>query len=508
MRVAIYGRKSVYTGKGESVENQITLCREYLLEKVPSAKNAEILVYEDEGFSGKSMARPQFQKMMADSIKEKPDYIICYRLDRISRSVSDFAPFIEELLNRGISFISVKEQFDTTNPMSKAMMYIASVFAQLERETIAERVRDNMLLLARTGRWLGGTAPTGFTASREETLTPQGKRKSVCYLESNPRETGAVQTIFSSFLNMQSLSGVLRRLRAVGITSRLNKPYSLISLRDILQNPVYCAADSAARDYFLKAGSDVAFQADECTPSCGLLAYRKRSYAQNSAVRQNKSEWVIAVGRHAPLLTGSRWIEVQTLLEAGRSFAAAGCRTPNSYALLSGLLRCKKCGSRMFAKPRSQGGGQFDYICAEKQQGTSALCDCQNLGGKAADQRICAFLMPLLSLTGEKLLPELSSLIAGLRRAKRTEPAAQTSCPEQIACFLESAKTVQALFLSADLYEKRGLIKALVQKIEWSQGCATIFFKSDEKEAAHVAIAMEAHSPPSSHLSPSSSAAR
>ena len=82
----------------------------------------------------------------------KPDYIVCYRLDRISRSVGDFASLIDELNKLGVAFVCVSEEFDTSRPMGKAMMYIASVFAELERETIAERVRDNMLLLARTGR--------------------------------------------------------------------------------------------------------------------------------------------------------------------------------------------------------------------------------------------------------------------------------------------------------------------------------------------------------------------
>lgn len=89
---------------------------------------------------------------------------MCYRLDRVSRSVGDFADLIRRLEGWGVAFLCIREKFDTSTPMGKAMMYIASVFAQLERETIAQRVRDNMCLLARTGRWLGGTTPTGFRA--------------------------------------------------------------------------------------------------------------------------------------------------------------------------------------------------------------------------------------------------------------------------------------------------------------------------------------------------------
>ena len=88
--------------------------------------------------------------------------IVVYRLDRISRNISDFSSLIEELGRLGIDFVSIRESFDTSSPMGRAMMYIASVFSQLERETIAERIRDNMHELAKTGRWLGGTTPHGL----------------------------------------------------------------------------------------------------------------------------------------------------------------------------------------------------------------------------------------------------------------------------------------------------------------------------------------------------------
>jgi site-specific DNA recombinase len=149
---AIYTRKSKYTGKGESIDNQIKVCKEHL------ARNAinNFLIYEDEGFSGKNIERPKFQAMLRDAKDKKFDILICYRLDRVSRNIADFAALIQELEKYNISFISVSEQFDTSTPMGRAMMYIASVFAQLERETIAERIKDNMLELAKTGRWLGG----------------------------------------------------------------------------------------------------------------------------------------------------------------------------------------------------------------------------------------------------------------------------------------------------------------------------------------------------------------
>ncbi len=168
MRFFIYGRKSIQTGKGDSIGNQVHLCRQFIMARFPETAEDEITVYEDEGFSGKNLNRPKFQQMYRDFSRKKPDYLVCYRLDRISRSISDFATLFEDLNKKSIAFLCIKENFDTSTPMGKAMLYITSVFAQLERETIAQRVRDNMVLLARKGHWLGGTAPLGFVTVNVE----------------------------------------------------------------------------------------------------------------------------------------------------------------------------------------------------------------------------------------------------------------------------------------------------------------------------------------------------
>ena len=175
MIFAIYSRKSKYTGKGESIGNQIELCKAYVRKNFDNVTEQDFFLYEDEGFSGKNLERPQFKELLKDAAAHRFGCIVCYRLDRISRSVVDFSSLVELFSKLEISFICIREQFDTSTPMGRAMMYIASVFAQLERETIAERVRDNMLLLAREGRWLGGTSPFGFRSKQCETMILDGK---------------------------------------------------------------------------------------------------------------------------------------------------------------------------------------------------------------------------------------------------------------------------------------------------------------------------------------------
>ena len=107
-RFAVYSRKSRFTGKGESIENQIELCRRYINLNYPNASEKNIFIYEDEGFSGGNTDRPQFKKMMDDASEKKFNVLICYRLDRISRNIGDFAKLIDRLGELGISFESIK----------------------------------------------------------------------------------------------------------------------------------------------------------------------------------------------------------------------------------------------------------------------------------------------------------------------------------------------------------------------------------------------------------------
>lgn len=439
MQFFIYSRKSVYTGKGESIENQIEMCKQYIHSKFSDVADTDITVYEDEGFSAKNTDRPQFQQMLRDIKLKKPDFVVCYRLDRISRNVSDFSSLIEDLNDRSISFVCIKEEFDTSKPMGKAMMYIASVFAQLERETIAERVRDNMLMLARTGRWLGGTTPTGYISEKQQEIIIDGKVKTSCKLKDNPDELRAVDTIFEKFLELRSVSGVSKYLIKQGIKSRSGKYYSLPGIKEILQNPVYCMADKDALDYFTAQNSDVCFEEKDCSEKYGLLAYNKRDYKKKHAPRQSMDKWIIAIGKHKGRVSGKKWVAVQNIIEDNIPTGKKPAKMHNDYSLLSGLIYCEKCGSRLFAKSRSGKGatpGLFDYVCSSKLRGGTELCDCQNIGGQQADDMVCDYLMKYTDESSSiyKLLEKLKHDLQGQKQENPLESieARMSKCNDEM----------------------------------------------------------------------------
>ena len=392
--IAIYSRKSKFTGKGESIDNQIELCKQYISTHFPDCDPSDIHIYEDEGFSGGNIERPQFKRMLADAREgkdKKLSAIVCYRLDRISRNIGDFAKLIEELDGLKVSFVSIKEQFDTSSPMGRAMMYISSVFSQLERETIAERIRDNMHELSKTGRWLGGITPTGYVSESVENVTIDGKVKKACKLKLIPEEADVVKLIFKVFLETNSLSKTETYFLQNGYKTKNGKVFTRFALRNILTNPVYMVADKDAYRYLSNNDVDLFAEETDFDSKCGVMAYN-RTIQKSGKTNQIRpmNEWIVSVGKHEGLICGSDWVRVQRNLgqNTSKSF-----RKPRSHvALLSGLLYCS-CGDymrpKMSKRVDSHGEFIFSYLCAMKEKSRSKLCKMNNANGNMLDKAVC-----------------------------------------------------------------------------------------------------------------------
>ena len=399
--IAIYSRKSKYTGKGESIANQIELCKQYI--KLHFG-NTEYAIYEDEGFSGKNTDRPQFKAMMLEVDKANIEKIVCYRLDRISRNMSDFVKLIDLLNEKGVQFISVNEQFDTTVPMGKAMMYISSIFSQLERETIAERIRDNLMELAKTGRWLGGITPTGYRSVGIKSIGINGKTKKAHRLEIVESEAEIIRLIYNRFMEKGSLSQLEAYLVNRDIKTKNNIYFSRFALKSILTNPVYAVADEDSFKYF--KDYDIFAEKSEFNGEYGVIAYNKTKQSKKRTKINPVEDWIIAVGGHKGIISGYDWVKVQNILNENSNKAYRKPRV--NEALLGGIIYCS-CGSRM--GPKMGRKGAFSYACRLKLKSNKGKCQAENINGIKLDNYIVELIK---SLECDKI-----SLIRELEKGKK-----------------------------------------------------------------------------------------
>ena len=411
--IAIYSRKSKFTGKGESIGNQVELCKEYVRNLFGEDYVERCVVFEDEGFSGGNLKRPAFQKMMADIRKHKFKAIVVYRLDRISRNISDFTGLIDELTKLGVSFVSIREQFDTSTPMGRAMMFIISVFSQLERETIAERIRDNMHELAKTGRWLGGNAPTGYRSEAVSKETVDGKIRKSFKLVPIPEEVAIPKMIFDLYRETDSLTAVETELLRRRIKTKQGKDFTRFAIKGILQNPVYMTADEDAYNYFIDRGADVCYPQETFDGGYGIMAYNRTDQEKGkSTVLLPMDQWIIAIGKHPGLVPSSQWIAVQESLERNKSKSYRKSRS--NEALLTGLVFCS-CGERMYPKlsQRKTADGQiiYSYVCKMKERSKGQRCGQRNANGNILD---AAIIEQLKALTEQN-----SSFVEQLEKGRR-----------------------------------------------------------------------------------------
>jgi len=397
LTVALYVRKSKKTDKGESIDVQIKICKEYL-ERVYPEYEIEIVYYnEGEGKSGGDRERKKFKQLIKDGENSKYDVLICYRLDRIARNVAGFSDLIDKLMANGIDFISVKEQFDTTTPMGRAMMYIASVFAQLERELTAERIQDNMRELAKTGRWLGGTTPTGYKSEGYEIIHINEmnednevvkKNKKAYKLKEILNEKIVIQSLFEKMLELKSLTGLETYLLKNDVNTKNGKRFTRFTLRSLLTNPVYAINDEDMYNYFKNNNVELFSNKEDFDSKSGIMAYNKTKQVKHKAtIRNEMNEWIVAVGKHKGFIGGKTWISVQRLLKNNES---KRYRKPiKNQALLSGILRCS-CGAYMRPKIKSDryykdGKLRFHYMCEIKEISRKCKCQNSNIDGNKLD---------------------------------------------------------------------------------------------------------------------------
>jgi site-specific DNA recombinase len=376
-RCAVYTRKSTSAGLEQdfnSLDAQREACEAYV--RARRAEGWRLLPdhYDDGGFTGATLDRPAFQRLLEDIDAGKVDLVVVYKVDRLSRSLLDFAKVMERLGRAGAAFVSVTQNFSTADAMGRLTLNVLMSFAEFERSMIAERTRDKIAASRRRGKWTGGPVPLGYDVAH-------GK------LVINEPEAVVVREAFALYREEKSAFLVARALNARGRRTkgrlgeggtRLPGPrWTKVSVLRVLKNPLYV----------------------------GLVPYGRERHP----------------GEHAPLVDQEAFARAQELLK--RPAARRRQVGRNERYLLSGLVRCGACGGAMTpASTRKSGRTYRYYRCARRDRGGPEACGAPALPAAALENFVRARLRECA------LVPELfeQALAAfGARLAEAAEALGQ-----------------------------------------------------------------------------------
>ncbi len=307
--------------------------------------------YDDGGFTGANLERPALQQLLADVEASRLDCIVVYKVDRLSRSLLDFARLVDRFDQRSVSFVSVTQQFNTTSSLGRLTLNILLSFAQFEREIIGERTRDKMSAARRKGKWVGGTPVLGYD------VDPAGRRLIV-----NEKEAKRVCEIFGLFIQHHSLLAVVAELarRRWRTKSRMSKngtahtgrAFTRASLHRLLTNAVYA----------------------------GMVEHRGSMYP----------------GEHPSIIEPSVWQGVNAELRAGRRTGIGAIRKPQN-ALLAGLLLCQSCQRPMVPTYTAKPGRRYRYyVCQTARQKGWSSCPTKSVPARMIEDSVLAQLQTAL----------------------------------------------------------------------------------------------------------------
>jgi site-specific DNA recombinase len=209
-RCAVYTRKSSEEGLEQafnSLHAQREACEAYIKSQAHEGWKLVKTAYDDGGLSGGSMERPALQRLLANVAAGRINVIVVYKVDRLTRSLADFARIVETLDSQGASFVSITQQFNTTTSMGRLTLNVLLSFAQFEREVTGERIRDKIAASKRKGMWMGGSLPLGYDVKDRELIV-------------NEAEAKTVREIFETYVRLRTISGVQEDLRRRGILSK------------------------------------------------------------------------------------------------------------------------------------------------------------------------------------------------------------------------------------------------------------------------------------------------
>jgi DNA invertase Pin-like site-specific DNA recombinase len=367
MRCAIYTRKSTTHNldlEFSSLDAQREACEHYIKAHAHEGWTIVDQNYDDGGFTGANTERPAFQRLLADVEAKKIDLVVVYKVDRLTRSLLDFARLMDRFSTHGAAFVSVTQNFSTANALGKLTLNILMSFAEFEREMIAERIRDKLRASKRRGKWTGGRVPYGYDLA--------DKRLVEC-----PQEADIVREIFQTYTKCQSATTVARRLNARGLTTARYaakgfttraQPWAKFDILRILKNPVY--------------------------------------------IGRVRTGGVEHPGEHLPLVDGEAFRGAQERLS---TFAERRGSVRNEAYLLTGMLRCGVCGGSMTSSTTRRNGHEYRYYgCRTRSDRGKEACAARRVSAK-----------PLEDMVVQRLRQEASR--PGLVREIKKELATQVT---------------------------------------------------------------------------------
>lgn len=351
----VYARQSIEKKDSLSIQSQVETC----LKRVDKTRE-ECKIYSDEGYTGANLNRPGFIQMMQDIRNGLIEVVVVYKLDRISRSLLDFFQIYKEFEKYKVEFISCNEQFDTSTPMGKAMLSIIVVFAELERETIQLRVRDNYYARGEKGFYLGGRPPFGYSKVKTEYM---GKKTYKLVL--NEKQAGITKMLFEEYANTDIAYGQLvKRLNQDGITTNNGNAWTSVQVGRLIRNPVYVRANPDVYLYYKNKGAKMNNDVVEYNGLNGCYLYAERKGVKTMKFT-DVSKSFVTLAPHEGLIDADTWLRCQYKAEKNKTIKNSGKGT---HTWLTGLLKCGYCGCAVTAV---NGYKDILYInCGGRRRGT------------------------------------------------------------------------------------------------------------------------------------------
>ncbi len=334
MYIALYARQSIEKENSISIETQLEYCRTMIK---PDEKLYDTKCFSDKGYSGKDTNRPDFQRLMKDIRRGKVKKVIVYKLDRVSRSLIDFVDMLAEFKKYNVEFISSQECFDTSSPYGEMICKLLMIFAEFERTSIINRIKDAYDKRSDMGLYSGGRRVYGYNL--EDTVISGIKTKKFVI---NEEEAKHIKYIFEVYSKPAvTLRQLQTNLLANGTKPLYGVDWTTGKLSTLLRNPIYVKADADIYDYFERKNTQIIGDIKDFNGKHNVQLYGKTTHNKSLT---DWSDMKIVLLQSCGIVNSATWLKCQKKLEQNKQI---GNSFSNNTSWLSGKLICAKCGHKM-----------------------------------------------------------------------------------------------------------------------------------------------------------------